>query len=221
MSRCGTAIVCALSLWTIAVRDAHAQERKGSVYAIVGAGIAHQSEVEDQTKPPAISPGGTTVGWMLAAGIFTGRNVSLEVEVAATGTMQARESARYNMTLAEDRRDTFVGGTVRYHLRRAIHLEPVAGFTFIVHSATSQVEIRSFLPPVTVTIEPRDTLDLPTGFGATAGIDARLGGPHFAFVPTSRIRYRLSGDDWPISGWYGDSFQRFTLTIGVAARVDF
>jgi hypothetical protein len=220
-SRFGMAVLT-LALFSTAVEDRlQAQERRGSVYAIVGGTLAHQRESTDiTTKPPVAAPAGTTRGWTIALGVFAARNISLEGELATTGVMSSRQSGRYNMTFNEDRQDTFFGANVRYHVRRAVHVEPVAGFTFIAHDAGSQTEIQRFFPQQ-LTIEPRIQLDLPIGFAASAGLDLRLGGRHVALVPTSRIRYRLNSDAPLIESTYADSFPRVTITVGVAGRIDF
>jgi hypothetical protein len=59
------------------------------------------------------------------------------------------------------------------------------------------------------------------GFGVTTGLDVTIGRGRVAFMPTSRIRYRLGADSETMQSNYGDSYPRLTLGAGGALRIRF
>lgn len=206
---------------------AMAQERPGSIgsgYVQGGITLDHQRGVSGETDQLYVAaPGGTTLGWIVLGGVFIGAGLSIEGELASTGVMSAREPSRYGMTFNEDRRDRFFGVNMRFHVpaNRSVHLEPLAGLAFVQHQRWSQTEyFQYWLTPQQQTIVgPRVRDDLPARLGLTAGLDVRVGGRHMAVVPSFRFRMAEIGED--IVSAYPGGLPRWTISAGVAARVDF
>jgi len=206
------------------VREAIAQELPGSVYVLGGLMIAHQDGASDgESQIYITAPGGTTLGWLVAGGVFVGSHVSVEGEWSSTGMMSAREPSRYFLTYVEERRDRLLGAIVRFHTRpgRRVDIEPLAGVAAVRHDRWSQTETyRSYLPPdQAVEIGPRIRYDTLTSAAFIAGVDLCAGGRHVAFVPSFRVRAVTRGED--IVAYYPGGFPRWTISGGAYVRIDF
>jgi hypothetical protein len=205
-------------------RPAAGQERPGSVYLLAGLTVAHQDGASDGEYQIYIAaPGGTALGWSVAGGVFVASHVSIEGEWSSTGTMSAREPARYGMTYVEERRDRLFGAILRFHTRpgRRVDIEPLAGVAAVRHDRWSHTETyRSWLPPEqAVEIGPKIRYDTLTSAAFLAGVDLRAGGRHLAFVPSFRVRATTRGDD--IVAYYPGGFPRWTVSGGACLRIDF
>jgi hypothetical protein len=205
-------------------RPAAGQEGPGSVYVLAGLTIVHQDGASDgESQIYIAAPGGTTVGWSVAGGVFVASHFSLEGEWSWTGMMSAREPARYGMTYVEERRDRVLGAILRIHTRpgRRVDIEPLAGVAAVRHDRWSQTETyRSYLPPdKAVEIGPRIHYDTLTSAAFIAGVELRAGGRHIAFVPSFRVRATTRGDD--IVAYYPGGFPRWTISGGACVRIDF
>jgi hypothetical protein len=219
--------VCLLVLSVLApapARMAAAQERPGSVYVLAGVAVAHQDGARDGDSQIYIAaPGGTTVGWSVAGGVFVASHVSLEGEWSWTGMMSAREPARYGMTYVEERRDRLLGAILRVHTRpgRRVDIEPLAGVAAVRRDRWSQTETyRSWLPPErAVEIGPRVRYDTLTSAAFIAGVDLCAGGRHVAFGPSFRVRATARGDD--VTAYYPGGFPTWSIGVGAYARFDF
>jgi hypothetical protein len=201
-----------------------AQERPGSTYVQGGVAAGHQDGAADGASQIYITaPGGTTVGWAIAGGVFVAAHVSLEGEWSSTGMMSAAEPARYGLTYHEQRRDRFLGAIVRLHARpgRRLDIEPLAGIGAIRHERWSRTDTyRSWLPAdQAVEVGTRIRYDPVTGAAVVAGVDLRAGGRHVAVVPSFRVRTWKRGDD--LERYYPGGCPRWSMSVGVHARVDF
>ncbi|MGH9202357.1 MAG: hypothetical protein ACRD2A_14105, partial [Vicinamibacterales bacterium] len=173
----------------------------GHGYVFGGVAIPHQEGVTgEQSVTYVAALGGTTVGWSAGAGVFAAPAMSFEAEVLNTGMMTAREPSRYFETYNEERRDRFIGGNVRFHIRpqTKVHLEPVVGLSAMRHEGWTTVERVVFFPQQHVEIEPRRSKDLPSSFGFTTGADLHIGGLRLA--PAKPINGSPSTMDTPHSG---------------------
>ncbi len=216
-----TALVATLILTG---RYAGAQQRLNSSYVMAGIAFPRQEGVTgEQSQIYVAAPGGATVGWMAAAGVFVARGLSLEGELSSTSVMRAREPSRYGMTYNEERRDRFFAANVRFHIPAGVgvRLEPLVGLVLIKHERWSQTEYTRYwaAPGQEVVVGPRVRQDLPSRAGLTAGIDLRMGGRRMAVVPSLRIRIAGTGEE--ILSAYPGGFPRWTISPGVSARVDF
>lgn len=214
----------ALSIGLLSAPHASAQERPWSVYVIAGATAVHQSGADDgQYQIYITAPGGTAPGLTAAVGVFVAARVSVEAECSTTRIMRAREPARYGLTYIEERRDRLFGALVRVHTRpgRRVDIEPVAGVAAVRHDRWSQTETyRSWLPANQATdIGPRIRYGTLTGLAVTGGVDLRIGGRHFALVPSLRARLGTRGGQ--IEAYYPGGYPRWAAVAGVSARVDF
>jgi hypothetical protein len=223
-----------LSQWVAAAvilvcldRPALAQEDRGTFYVFGGIAFPYQEGVSGEIQVTYVTaPGGTTTGWSVGAGVFAGSAVSIEAEVLSTGMMTAREPSRYFTTYNEERRDRFIGGNVRLHIgsRAAVHLEPVAGLCLIRHEGWVTTERVVFFPQEHVEIDPRFTKDLPDSFGLTFGTDLRIGGRHFAVLPSFRFVRQIYGGtegDFTLGSNYPGGYPLVTFSGGLIARIDF
>jgi len=206
------------------VRVAMAQKRAGTVYVLAGLTVALQDGASDGEYQIYITaPGGTTLGWSVAGGVFVASHVSVEGEWSWTGMMSAREPARYGMTYVEERRDRLLGAIVRFHTRpgRRVDIEPLAGVAAVRHDRWSQIETyRSYLPPErAVEIGPRIRYDMLTSAAVIVGVDLRAGGRHVAFVPSFRVRATTRGED--IVAYYPGGFPKWSISGGAHVRFDF
>ncbi len=206
------------------VRVATAQERPGSMYVLGGITAVHQDGASDGEYQIYITaPGGTTIGWLVAGGVFVGSRVSVEGEWSSTGIMSAREPARYGMTYVEERRDRVFGAVFRLHTRpgQRVDIEPLAGVAAVRHDRWSQTETyRAWLPSErAVEIGPRVRYDTLTSAAFIAGVDLRAGGRHIAFVPSLRVRAGTRGEN--IVAYYPGGFPKWSISGGANVRFDF
>jgi hypothetical protein len=214
--------VAVLAMWLVS--GAEAQERPGAVYVHGGVTITHQDGAADgESQIYITAPGGTTAGWTAGGGVFVARHVSIEGEWAWSGTMTAREPSRYGLTYIEERRDRMLGVLLRIHTRPAgsVDVEPVAGVAAVAHDRWSTTETsRPWLPGgQDVDVGPRIRYDTVTGAAFVCGVDVRIGGSRFAVVPGFRARAVTRGED--LMAHYPGGFPRWTVGVGVAARVGF
>jgi hypothetical protein len=214
----------ALVLVPATARGAAAQERPGAVYVLAGVAVAHQDgAVDGESQIYITAPGGTTVGWSVAGGVFVARHVSVEGGWSWSGIMSAREPARYGLTYVEERRDRVIEVVARIHTRPGarVDLEPLAGVAAVSHDRWSTTETsRPYLPPdQAVEVGPRIRYDTVTGAGFVAGVDVRIGGSRAAIVPEFRVRAVTRGED--LMAHYPGGFPRWTIGGGVAVRVVF
>lgn len=216
---------CLACILVLPVQVAHGQERPGSGYVMGGVAVPYQKGITGEDYQTYVSaPGGTTWNWTFGGGVFAARWLSIEGEVSRTGMMKAREPSRYNMTFDEERRDWFFAGNFRFHLRPGSRadVEPVAGVLVTHHQGWSTATYNAWgIPPQPRTF-PQTPVVLPTSLGLDSGVDLRLGGRHFALVPSFRFRWRFAvfGDNKSFS-WYPAGFPHWTLSPAVVARVDF
>jgi len=205
-------------------QSALARERAGAWYLQAGLAAAHEDGPSAETSVTYLTaPGGTTSGWLAAAGVFVGSHVSVEGEWAGTGVMSARESSRYGMTFDEERRRVFLTGNVRVHLRPGtkVDIEPVAGAGVVWHGGSSQTEYdRPWLPPgQQVEMGPRIEYDALATACLVLGADLRVGGSRFALLPSFRARASTSNED--LTARYPGGFPRWSLAGGVSLRATF
>ena len=222
--RAVTGWLLATALIAAGANGAAAQERRGAVYVLGGVTVGHQDGAADgESQIYITAPGGTTVGWMVAGGVFAASHVSIEGEWASSGVMTAREPSRYGMTYVEERRDRTLGAIVRFHTRPAggVDVEPVAGVAAVTHDRWSTTESsRPWLPPgQDVDVGPRIRYDAVTGAAFVGGVDVRIGSGRVAVVPGFRVRAVTRGDD--LMAYYPGGFPRWTIGGGVSARVMF
>ncbi|MFN7982379.1 MAG: hypothetical protein U0Q11_11015 [Vicinamibacterales bacterium] len=207
---------------------AHAQRATERGYLVGGISVDHQSGATGEVQELYITaPGGWTTGWTLGAGVHAGEHVSIEGEVSATGVMKAREPSRYDITYDEERRDLFVSALLRMRPSRGsrVAFEPVAGASLVTHQAWSQNEYARYTGtlPVTVTVDPRQSRDLPMSLALTGGLDARIGARRLAVMPSFRVRrriHRLNGEN-DFEWWYPGGMPSTTVSVGVLLRVAF
>jgi hypothetical protein len=213
-----------LSIGFLSAPPVSAQERPWSVYVIAGATAVHQSGADDgQSQIYITAPGGTVPGLTVAAGVFVAARVSIEGECSTTRILSAREPARYGMTYIEERRDRLFGALIRVHTRpgRRVDIEPVVGVAAARHDRWSQtLTVRSWLPAGQATdVGPRIRYQTLTGLAVTGGVDLRIGGRHFALVPSLRARLGTRGEE--IEAYYPGGYPRWAVVAGMSARVDF
>ena len=208
----------------VAARGACAQERPGAVYALGGVTLTYQDGASDgESQIYITAPGGTTLGWTVAGGVFLARHVSVEGEWSWSGMMTAREPARYGLTYVEERRDRALGVMVRFHTRPTggIDLEPVMGVAAVAHDRWSTTETnRPWLPPdQALETGPTIRYDTVTGAAFAGGVDVRIGSGRVAIVPGFRVRAVTRGDD--LVAYYPGGFPRWAIAGGVSARIRF
>ena len=223
-ARTGTRWLLAAALTVAGVTGAAAQERPGAVYAHGGVTIAQQDGAADgESQIYITAPGGTTAGWMAGGGVFVARHISIEGEWASSGTMTAREPSRYGLTYIEERRDRMLGVALRIHTWPAgsVDVEPVAGVAAVAHDRWSTTETsRPWLPAgQDVDVGPRIRYDTVMGAAFVCGADVRIGAGRVAIVPGFRVRAVTRGED--LMAYYPGGFPRWTVGVGVAARVGF
>jgi hypothetical protein len=220
--RLGTQLLIVLAL--AFPPSALAQERAGAWYFQAGLAAAHEDGPSTETSVTYLTaPGGTTWGWLAAAGIFVGSHVSVEGEWSGTGLMHAREPSRYGMTFDEERRQVFLTGNVRVHLRPGTEfdIEPVAGAGVVWHGGSSQTEYyRPWLPPGQQVEEgPQIEYDALATVCLVLGADLRVGGTRFAIVPSFRARASASSDE--LTSRYPGGTPRWSFAGGVSVRAGF
>jgi hypothetical protein len=214
-----------VGLLMLSTQWAEAEERVGSTYVSVGFIAPWQSGVTDETHQTYVAaPGGVSWGWTAVGGVFVTKTISIDVEFSSTGLMTVREPSRYDRTFTEERRDRFFGGGVGFHVQPTnhVHLEPVLGLVIADHQGWSQAEIHQTYPVSKVVIDPRQTLNLPRGFGMSAGVDVRVGGPRVALLPSFRILFTTGGDNDTSPIYYpGGAPSGWTISPGIGVRFDF
>ena len=222
--RC-VAIVFVSLLMLLSTRWAEADEQIGSIYVSAAFIAPWQNGVTAETYQTYVAaPGGVSWGWAAGGGVFVTKTISIDAEFFSTGLMTAREPSRYDMTFTEERRDRFFGGGVRFHVQPTshVHLEPVLGLVIADHQGWSQTEIRRTYPTTYVSVDPRQTYSLPGGFGVSAGIDVRVGGPRVALLPSFRIHLTTGGDNDTAPIYYpGGAPSRWTISPGIGVRFEF
>jgi hypothetical protein len=204
------------------VPRAAAEEKPGRWYVLGGvAGVYSQGVEDGESVLTALSPGGATLGWQVAGGLFVRPHVSVEVELSRTGVLKAREPGRYGMRYHEVRRDQFFALNVRLHIRAGRHadLEPVVGVGVLRQAGESQIEYGPWGTHPVGFWGPRVVPDPWTDASASAGIDVRLGGRRFAVVPSVKVRATLRGSRY--DDWWGEPTARFTAAAGVFGQVSF
>ncbi|MFN7984833.1 MAG: hypothetical protein U0Q11_23560 [Vicinamibacterales bacterium] len=224
--RCRLIIGCSVLLLTPVLVYAQPATERG--YVVGGISLSHQSGASGEVRELYVAaPGGWTTGWTLGVGVHAGEQVSIEGEVSATGVMKAREPSRYDITYNEERRDVFFSALLRMRTsaRSRVAIEPVVGASLVRHQAWSQNEYARYTGtlPLTVTVDPRQTRDLPTSLALTGGVDARVGARRWAVVPSFRIRrriHRLNGEN-DFEWWYPGGMPSVTVSAGMSLRVAF
>ena len=134
------------------------------------------------------------MAWTFGGGVFVAPLASVELEVMGTGTFRSRQQPRSavgRITIDEHKRDRAFNLNLRLHLSRWRHVQfnPLGGVGFIQHWGWSQNIAVNHVPVV----RPRQRRNLPTDVGVTLGFDVRVGGEHFAVVPSFRF-WRRGGD---------------------------
>ncbi len=213
-----------LVLATGSGREAMAQERPWSIYVQGGVTAVRQDGAADGAfQIYTTAPGGTTIGWAVAGGVFVAAHVSLEGEWSSTGMMSAAEPARYDQTYHEERRDRFLGAIIRFHTRpgRRVDIEPLIGIGAVRHARWSRTDTYRFWLPADQAVEvgTRIRYDPVTSAAVVAGVDLRAGGRHVAFVPSIRAAAWTRGDG--IERYYPGGFPRWSVSVGASLRVDF
>lgn len=195
------------------------QERPGAVYV---SGLLNvpwsQGLTEDSSQIYVLPPGGFSLGWSAAAGVFVATRASIEFEVSRTGILERTEFGRYDITYYEERRDTFFTASIRLHSRpRALlDIEPVLGFDVVREESWRASDHASYTGGP-VTHSPRVRTVLPTVSGFSAGADARLGAGRIAFVASFRLHRTFWGND----SYYAEASREWTLRPGAGVRVTF
>jgi len=178
----------------IAPALAIAQERPWSVYVAGAACGPRESGPNGEISTTYLTaPGGFTAGWAVTAGLFVSPRVSVEAEWSATGIMRATEHSRYDQTYHERRRDNLLSVNLRLHFRpRRLDIEPVVGFDMVDAERWSTVEYVPSWDPVPRSWSSHEHLTTVAGF--SFGLDWRIGGRHFAVVPSIRAHVTFRGD---------------------------
>lgn len=222
------------ALLFVLVTASPASAQSGSFTGFIDAGVhlfrqAGPSGTVVETYVTA--PGGTTVGWSLAAGLRVGRRSSVFAEWATTGWMKAVEPSRYFTTYNEARRDRTLTAGVRYAvpLGSWVAIEPLAGVAITMEQATSQA---IYTDPLALRAPgPVITHDLEPGIGPVFGVDLTCGAGRWAIAPTFRVlrrgiskgRYDDSQDApvVEIESIYPGGYPEWTTRAGVLARLRF
>ena len=202
---------------------ADAEPLPSRVYLVAGLSLPYQSgphgEAEYHTFVAA--PGGWTAGWLVGAGFVVSRRLALDIELSSTGTMSAREPTRYDRVENVERRDRFLTVGPRLFLRagRTVRLEPSLGLVLAFSDAWFQTEYYATAnPPQLLFIDAKRPADLPVRLGLAGGLDLRVGGPHFAVVPSLHVIATAKSDT--LSTFPG-GFPTWTFRPGLAIRADF
>lgn len=203
-----------------------AQERPGRAYVLAGPSAMHlQGAGDGEPVVYVTAPGGTTLGWQLAAGVFVSSKISLEAEGASTGFVEAREPSRYGMTFHEERRNRFLGVNVRFHARigRHVDVEPLLGVALLRQDGWSQTEYHDWpvpTPESPVEWGPRERREPATAGAVSGGLDFRLGGRRVALVPSLRVRKPFHEPEQP-GPYYPNESLDLSFAVGLNARIDF
>jgi hypothetical protein len=209
---------------SLAAAPLGAQERPGAVYVTGGVTSAREDGLTGESSQIYVAaPGGTTRGWSVGGGVFVTDFFGVEVEVASTGVMTAREPSRYFATYNEERHDRLIAVNARWHLLRSagVDLEPVVGAAFARRYARSQAEYDYwYLTPPRTEISDWQEHPVEVQAGVCGGADLRLGGRHLAALPSFRLFFLASQP--ADSSWYaGGAPSRWIVQSGVAVRATF
>jgi hypothetical protein len=163
------------------VQAASAQGSPSPVYVSAGVSFPHQDALQAGSPPPFAAPGGDTVGWLVAAGVFVAPHFSVEIEASRTGTMHARQQGRHNTSQVSSRRDWFLSFGLKAHpgRRSSFGVEPIAGIVLVGDEGTFASfsgQSRGYFPVAWIP-------------GIMFGVDFRLGGRRLALTPGLRIAY--------------------------------
>jgi hypothetical protein len=227
MARSGTGSAArwaAVGLLLVPTLCAAAEER--SAYVLGGVAAIHsQGGFSWAPIGDALAPGGTTLGWQVAAGFFVRPHASLEAEISSTGVLKVVEATRTGVmrfgTLHEERQDRFFGVNVRFYVRlgQHVHIEPVAGVGALRQTGREQLDYdpSDYGHERKRVVFPAERLGPWTDGSVSAGIDVRLGGPRLSLVPSVRARGTLRGSMWEVY----DRDGRFTFAAGLSGRLSF
>ena len=215
--------VIALLVWAAASVRVDAQPRDTRGYVIAGVSAPYQDgphgEAAYQTFVPA--PGGWTAGWLVGGGLAVTQRVGLDVELSSTGMMRSRQPSRYDQVYNLERRDRFLTAGVRLFVPagRRVRLEPSLGLALAWTDVWTETEYYATgNPPQLLFIDARRHSDLPVRFGVAGGLDLRVGGRHFAVVPSLRVMAISTSDT---SSTFPGGFPTWTFRPGLGIRADF
>jgi hypothetical protein len=205
-----TIIAVFLSLVAIA---AHAQPlgpaQRGYVFAGAGGGWHDGATDEGVFRTYTEAPGGFAGEWFVGGGAFLGRWLSVEVELRRTGRLGAIEPSRYFITYSLERRDTLlsVGGRFHPFAQARVGLEPVVTFDVIREESWIAEARTPPTDPEPGRFGPHVPFVNSWSRGIGLGVDLRVGGGTWAFVPGVRFRHFNRGSEesstWPggQAGW--------------------
>jgi len=201
--------------------DAESQSTRA--YVTAGLAVPYQNGPSGETVHQTFvaAPGEWTTGWLIGAGFAITPRFGLDVELSSTGTMSAREPTRYDRVENVERRDRFLTVGPRLFLRagRTVRLEPSLGLVLAFSDAWFQTEYYATAnPPQLLFIDAKRPADLPVRLGLAGGLDLRVGGPHFAVVPSLHVIATAKSDT--LSTFPG-GFPTWTFRPGLAIRADF
>lgn len=210
---------------------ASAQQTPGAVYVQAGLAVPWQSGATGTSPVTYVTaPGGMSVGWLAAAGVWVAPRAHVHAELSTTGWMRATEPSRYFTTYEEARRDRFLtmGVSVALPVARSLSIEAMGGVVLTFNESTSQAvstDPTAPRPPTPVVVH-----DLDTGVGPALGSDVRIGGGRITVVPSFRLMRTAIGagrydDTSPssvdIESIYPGGYPSWTLRSAVAVRVQF
>ena len=221
--------------------EARAQDDAGYINA--GVSFPHQAEpAPELTRPPFSAPGGSSVGWLVGAGVFVSPGLSIEGELSRTGAMASEQEGRGFVEKGE-RRDWFVSVGLKGHVKlgSALTVEPVGGIVFV----RGDVTFEGFQFQTTRLSGGQAVTELvPTGNGYVEldwhpglmfGVDVRIGGQRLAVVPGVRFAFTgIPDGSTCVIGFRGDAicsesgkpyfprfYPRWTQRPSVALAVNF
>jgi hypothetical protein len=167
-----------------------------AVYINAGVSFPHQAEPDPGlTRPPFSAPGGSSVGWLVGAGVFVSPRLSIEGELSRTGAMTSEQEGRGFVEKGE-RRDWFVSVGLKGHvpLGSALTVEPVGGIVFVRGDVTFEgfrFQTRFSGGQAVTEVVPTGNgyVELDWNPGLMFGVDVRIGGQRLAFVPGVRFAF--------------------------------
>jgi hypothetical protein len=212
------ALVAAAAAWPC---DLRAADQAGAAHVSAGIALPQQKGPTGTSgEVYATAPGGVSAGWTAGAGAFVTGALSIDVEMAVTGSMAAREPSRHNMTFNLERRvwSVGIGARFRKHIGNAASIEPIVGAVLAWDRGWSQTEYtRLTSTGERIEVGPREPQNLPVRPGLLAGADLRLGGRHLAIVPSFRLHWTGERE----LSEYPGGYPAWTITPGVLLRYDF